>query len=119
MPLSTTLIIGVCALLAVALACRLRPRLRERLSHPAALLGVLGGGVLFSALSASITGLRSAGTGTSLDRGWPKPFWFRWESWEATARNESVNALYFAGNAVFWASAVLLLLIVLLLSRRT
>jgi len=119
MPLSTTLLIGLCALLVAAAACRLRPGLRRRLLHPAACLGIGVGGGLFSALSASVPSLRSAGTGTSLDRGWPKPFWFRWESWENAARSESVSLLYFAGNAVVWASVILLLLTVLLASRRT
>ena len=61
----------------------------------------------------------AAGTGTRTSYGFPKPFFFRWESWEAlTAANLSFAPLWFAGNTLFWLAALSLAVAVRVAWRR-
>jgi hypothetical protein len=64
--------------------------------------------VLSAGVSALVTSTRHSGTGTVREFGWPKPFYFRWTSWQqAGDAQQDLNLLYFIGNGLFWAGALL------------
>jgi hypothetical protein len=52
--------------------------------------------------------------------GWPKPYYFERVDWEGGSRSGGVEPLYFLGNSLVYAAALLLLwtFAALFLSRR-
>ena len=118
MPMIETLLFGLAAVVAAIVAARASPRLRADLRRPWAPAAIALAAAGLSLLSALHAAPRHAGTGISTDRGWPKPFLFRWESWESAATAGGFNALYFAGNACAWALPVVAVWIALRLLRR-
>jgi hypothetical protein len=116
--MAEALLLAAAVVAAVALAGRVAARRRGFLADPRTWLWSFGVGVPASAASALIAHDRHAGTGISRDHGWPKPFWFQWQSWENSAQSQGFNALYFVGNAAVWAAALLALLALVRLVRR-
>jgi hypothetical protein len=95
------------ALLLVTLAAWLIPGLRAEISKPSRWLGLIIASALLSLVSSFVSSRRHSGTGDLTSHGWPKPFYFRWESWESADRSVSANPLYFAGNMMVYVAALL------------
>jgi hypothetical protein len=60
-----------------------------------------------SGASALVAGTGHAGTGFVTRHGWPKPYWFEYLG-ETGERSTGFEPLYFAGNVLAWAAALLL-----------
>lgn len=118
MKLSATLLIGLAGGLALGAGALLSPRVRAGVRRPAFLPGLLALAAAMSAGSMLVSSRRSAGTGTATSYGFPKPFRFRWESWEAPEAHAGWSALYFAGNTLAYAAALALLWMAWLALRR-
>lgn len=118
MTLFTTLLIGLAAALALAAGALLSPRVRAGVRRPAFVLGVPTASAALSAASLLVRSSRHAGTGTANEYGFPKPFVFRWRSWEAAETHAGWSALYFAGNTLVYAAALALLWLLWLALRR-
>jgi hypothetical protein len=54
--------------------------------------------LISSSASAFVVTSRQAGTGTSVERGYPKPFHFKWTD-GSTTTDGTINGLYFAANS--------------------
>src|SRR5687768_14019538 len=108
MPMLQALAIFGCSLAVALLAAGLRRQPREQLKQPRFWLFLLAGAAASSATSALVASSRRAGTGFTTSHGWPKPFYFRYLS-ETGVRSQGWDALYFAGNSLAWAGALLVL----------
>jgi hypothetical protein len=60
-----------------------------------------------SAASILVSGVRRAGTGITTSYGWPKPFYFRYLS-EIGERSDGYSLIYFVGNSLALAGALLI-----------
>lgn len=118
MRMSTTLLIGLLAGLALAVGALLSPRVRAGVRRPAFVAGLLVLAAALSTASLLVSSRRAAGTGTAVSYGFPKPFLFRWRSWETAEAHAGWSALYFAGNTLVYAAALALLWMAWLALRR-
>lgn len=118
MKTSTTLLIGLAAGLALGAGALLSPRVRAGVRRPAFVAGLLVLAMALSAASLLVSSRRPAGTGTATSYGFPKPFLFRWQSWEVVQIHLRWDALYFAGNTLVYAAALATLWLLRLALRR-
>ena len=102
MPPSLLLLISLSAFAIEVLLFVRRPPLRQTLLRRRPLLLVLVSSVLLSVASALVRTSGASGTGTRTSYGFPKPFYFTWESWEHPVSHAGLYWLYFAGNTVGW-----------------
>jgi uncharacterized protein len=72
--------------------------------------------LIASGASAGISQARHAGTGISVSRGYPRPYFFQWRDFEGRNGRRGMNALYFGANTFVYLGAVGL--IAALLPRR-
>ena len=119
MPLARLLLLSLAAFLAVAVVLLRDGRLRRRLCRRRVLLGAVLMATLLSGGSYFIAGSGASGTGTRTAHGWPKPFYFAWESWESAERVEGINWIYFAGNVIAWLALTSLVLLAWAAARGT
>ncbi|HLL30221.1 MAG TPA: hypothetical protein VK403_04415 [Allosphingosinicella sp.] len=94
------------ALLAL-LAAALVPRLKRELRRPAFWLALTALACVSSAASALVAETGHAGTGFVTRHGWPKPFRFEFVI-EPGQPAAAFEPLYFAGNSLAHAAALLL-----------
>ena len=117
MPLAQTIFIFSVALALAAAASLVRADLRRRLTSPRGWAALAGAALFLSAASWLLSSRDAAGTGTVTRNGWPKPFHFGWESWEDASGFESFSLLYFIGNSLVYAGALLLIWTLAALAR--
>jgi hypothetical protein len=117
MPMYQTIGIFTLSLLLTAFAAALVQPLRRSLTRPATWLALIGVAGAASAASAFVAGTRRAGTGFTTSFGWPKPFYFRYLS-ETGERSDGWDPLYFTGNSLVFAGALMVLWSVWQLGRR-
>jgi hypothetical protein len=117
MPMYQTIGIFTLSLLLTAFVATFVQPLRRSLTRPGAWLALIGVAGTASAASAYVAGTRRAGTGFTTSFGWPKPFYFRYLS-ETGERSDGWDLLYFTGNSLVFAGALLLLWSVWQISRR-
>ena len=111
MPLHQCIALFLVSLVLAALAAVRMPRVGVRLRRPVVWAGLALAASAASALSGLAAKTGHAGTGFVTRHGWPKPYLFRFAA-EDGARTVDVHALYFAGNALAYAAALLVLLVI-------
>lgn len=78
---------------------------------------LLAASAVLSLLSALVLQTRHAGTGLTTEHGWPKPFYFQYLS-ETGAWSHGSSIIYFIGNMLVFAAALLSLWTIWRLVRR-
>ena len=106
MPLHQAIAAFLAAVLLAFVAGISRPRLEAELGRPGFWLALVCCASLASAASALVSETAHAGTGFVTRHGWPKPWWFDFVG-EHGDRSTSFEPLYFAGNMLAWAAALL------------
>jgi hypothetical protein len=84
-----------------------RSRLRMDLLRPGFWLALAAAAGACSAASLLASASRRAGTGITTSYGWPKSFYFRYVS-EIGERSDGYSLIYFAGNLLALAGALLI-----------
>jgi hypothetical protein len=95
------------ALLLVAAVSAWRPAIRSSLIRPRFWIGIGAAAVILSLTSVIHSTRMHSGTGWRTSFGWPKPWYGRWESFEGGGVSSGFDLLYFAGNAMFYATMLL------------
>jgi hypothetical protein len=106
MPLHQAITAFIAALLLALVTAIFRPRLEAELGRPSFWLALICCASLASAVSALVAETGHAGTGFVTRHGWPKPWWFDFAG-ENGERSTSFERLYFVGNMLACASALL------------
>jgi hypothetical protein len=109
MPLFELLMISAGVALAAFCVASIIPAARALLVRKLFWALLSAGSLLLSLASAFATTRRHSGTGDMISRGWPKPYYFDWRSWESEERVTGHNLLYFAGDLLFYAALLLAL----------
>ena len=117
MPMYQAIAIFLVSLTLAACAASLVTTLRLELAKPVIWVRIFAAAVIGSAASTGIAATRHAGTGFTTSHGWPKPFYFRYLS-ETGERSDGWDLLYFTGNSLVFAGALLVLWSLWQISRR-
>ena len=59
-----------------------------------------------SGASAGFSQARHAGTGITVSRGYPRPYYFQWRDFDGSASRRDMSALYFGANTFVYLGAV-------------
>ncbi len=103
MPLHLILLFSIASAAVILLLLLLIAGLRRALLRPPIVLLVTVSALILSGLSWVISQEGAAGTGTRTRYGYPKPYYFTWQSSEHPVRYAGFNPLYFAGNTLAYA----------------
>jgi hypothetical protein len=108
MPMYQSFTIFVTAALLSCVTAAAVKRLRIDLLRPVFWPALFTAAATLSAASALFDKTRHAGTGLTTNYGWPKPFYFRYLS-ETGAQSDGWEFIYFFGNSLVYAGALLML----------
>lgn len=103
MPLHQTIALFLIALIVAGFSRAVRTDFKR----PRFWLVLIAASTAMSAASAAVARTRHSGTGFTTSYGWPKPFYFHYLS-EGGELTRGWDAIYFAGNAMVFASALLI-----------
>jgi hypothetical protein len=117
MPMYQTIGIFILSLLLTAIVAAFVQPLLKSLMRWGAWLALIAAAGAASATSLIVASTRRAGTGITTSFGWPKPFYFRYLS-ETGERSDGWNLVYFTGNTLVFAGALLVLWAGWQISRR-
>lgn len=118
MRLAVLLLVSALIITAVGALVLVLPSVRRQFLSLKYVLAAVLLSALLSVGSAVVSRSSGSGTGTRTSHGFPKPYYFRWESWEQPISDAGVNWLYFAGNCIAWLSVVSLTMVIWLAARR-
>jgi hypothetical protein len=107
MPMYQALAAFAAALFVSMVAAIFARQLRAHVMRPIFWLALFAAAAAMSGASALVQRTRHAGTGLTTSYGWPKPFYFTYLS-EAGERSSGWELIYFAGNSLFFAGALLI-----------
>jgi hypothetical protein len=107
-PMFQAVAIFLVTLILTAAAAVYVERLRTDLLRPIFWLILIAVAGMASAASAIVANTRHAGTGFTTSYGWPKPFYFHYLS-EAGEQSRGLDIIYFVGNTLVFAGALLII----------
>lgn len=107
MPMHVAILVFVLALTSAGLAACVSASVRSDLLRGRFWLALAVAAGASSAVSALVSASRRAGTGITTSHGWPKPFYFQYLS-EFGERSDGWSLIYFVGNALALAGALLI-----------
>jgi hypothetical protein len=100
------LMVFAAALLSAYASAAFVRKLKSELRRPTFWLLLFVAAAAGSGTSALYGTTRHAGTGLTSSYGWPKPFYFQYVT-ETGTGSDGLEVLYFTGNTLFYAAALL------------